>query len=437
MLKYPKEAFLLPFKDIDTKDRARKDFKGIEDLVESLKHKGLLHPPVVAQDENGKWFLVAGERRIRAMLILGLTDLPVVTRDNLSAIDRKELELEENIQRKALDWSEQIENLRQLDELKKQKYGEAMRGGGAGNEEKWSTAKTAELEGISKQEAGKQIAFAKLMNARPDIKERVKGLPLSAAIRVAEKHLETEKLERLHASGEIKPMVQLVHMDCLSYVKELKDNSVDLVLIDPPFGISTLEDMQGEATTGSTNYTTQMKQGDNLSTCQATQLLRDLLPDVFRVMKEGAHFYIFFGFDIYTDLIAALKDNHFQVNVVPLVWDKGRTTSVFKGYDYSPCYEPILFGYKPPRSRRLNEPGKTILNFKIINSQDKVHIFQKPQELLQFLIKQSTNIGDTVVDFFAGSGSTLKAALTLGRHGIGCEKDKEHYLEAQGFLSKS
>ena len=66
----------------------------------------------------------------------------------------------------------------------------------------------------------------------------------------------------------------------------------------------------------------------------------------------------------------------------------------------------------------------------------KIHPFQKPQGLLCYLIKQSTQLGQTVLDPFAGSGATVVAARATGRTGLGFEIDEGHFNQAQARLLK-
>ena len=121
----------------------------------------------------------------------------------------------------------------------------------------------------------------------------------------------------------------------------------------------------------------------------------------------------------------------------PLIWDKKRTTSPFRGLDYSPSTELILFAAKAPRERKLTEPSRELLSFSPIDSRARVHPFEKPQELLRFLIKQSTFQSHMVLDPFAGSASTLIAARSLGRKSLGFELDEERFLGAQQRLLES
>jgi ParB family chromosome partitioning protein len=94
----------VPIEDIfPGKMQPRKDFdeKSLKDLASSIKEKGILQPPIV-QSKNGKYELIAGERRWRAAQIAGFNKIPVIIKD-LSHSEALEVALIENIQRKDLN----------------------------------------------------------------------------------------------------------------------------------------------------------------------------------------------------------------------------------------------------------------------------------------------------------------------------------------------
>ena len=86
------------------KMQPRKDFgeKSLKDLAASIKEKGVLQPPIVQNNKNGGYELIAGERRWRAAQIAGLDKIPVIIKD-LSGLEALEVALIENIQRKDLN----------------------------------------------------------------------------------------------------------------------------------------------------------------------------------------------------------------------------------------------------------------------------------------------------------------------------------------------
>src|SRR4030067_176865 len=83
-------------------NRARTDYGDVTALSESIKTKGLIQPIVLDNDHN----LVAGGRRLTAMIMLGWSDIPYINAGTLSELQLRELELEENLMRKDLTWQE-------------------------------------------------------------------------------------------------------------------------------------------------------------------------------------------------------------------------------------------------------------------------------------------------------------------------------------------
>jgi ParB family chromosome partitioning protein len=78
--------------------------KGIERLAESLRRHGMMQPIVVTQEADGKYEILAGERRWRASELAGMKSVPIFLREGaLSGDERLELALIENIQREDLD----------------------------------------------------------------------------------------------------------------------------------------------------------------------------------------------------------------------------------------------------------------------------------------------------------------------------------------------
>ncbi len=90
--------------DIKVGRRCREDYGDIAGLAHSIQNYGLLHPIVVDEDLN----LLAGERRLRAHKYLSLKEIEVNYRKDLDDVQKKELELEENLKRKDLNWPELV-----------------------------------------------------------------------------------------------------------------------------------------------------------------------------------------------------------------------------------------------------------------------------------------------------------------------------------------
>lgn len=90
--------------------RKRFDYDELEGLAQSIRANGILQPLIVRALENGKYELVAGERRLRAARLTGLTKVPCVVSD-ISETDSAIFAVLENLQRQDLDYFEEAEAL--------------------------------------------------------------------------------------------------------------------------------------------------------------------------------------------------------------------------------------------------------------------------------------------------------------------------------------
>lgn len=93
--------------------RKRFDYDELEGLAQSIRANGILQPLIVRQLENGKYELVAGERRLRAARLVGMTRVPCVVSE-ISETDSAVFAVLENLQRQDLDYFEEAEALATL-----------------------------------------------------------------------------------------------------------------------------------------------------------------------------------------------------------------------------------------------------------------------------------------------------------------------------------
>lgn len=105
---------LIPISSIKVKKRVRKDLGNLEELKASLRTYGLLNPITI----NGRYELIAGERRLTAAKELGWTNIHANIVDNLTEIEQLEMEIEQNNQRKEFTDEELLEGYRRLERLR-------------------------------------------------------------------------------------------------------------------------------------------------------------------------------------------------------------------------------------------------------------------------------------------------------------------------------
>lgn len=155
----------------------------------------------------------------------------------------------------------------------------------------------------------------------------------------------------------------------------------------------------------------------------------EYLSELYRVLKKGTHCYLMINARNLADLQNEAEKAGFEFQNL-LIWHKNNATP---NKYFMQQAEFILMLSKRP-ARNINDMGTSnILKFpNIIGT--KLHPSQKPQKLMEVMIKQSSKTGDIILDPFAGSGQTLKAAKALNRNFIGCEIDEKFYFIIQNEL---
>lgn len=159
--------------------------------------------------------------------------------------------------------------------------------------------------------------------------------------------------------------------------------------------------------------------------------IHDWLPALTAIMKDPSHIYLMTNFyNLQTMLNEAQQAGLRAHNL--LVWKKN---NALPNRWYMKNVEYTLF-LRKGRAFSINDKGsKTCINMN--NTRDRVHPTQKPVELMQQYITNSTVPGQTVIDPFMGSGSTGVACVNTGRRFIGIEKDEKYFVQAMDRLIKA
>ena len=146
------------------------------------------------------------------------------------------------------------------------------------------------------------------------------------------------------------------------------------------------------------------------------------MPEIYRVLKQNTHCYIFTNILNLTEMLNESSKAGFKLHNV-LVWEKNNCTP--SQYYMKNC-EYILF-LRKGKAKWINDIGgsKTVHKYNNIIG-NKVHPTEKPVELLEFYIRNSSKENDIVLDPFMGSGSTAIACINTNRQYIGFEIDEEY-----------
>lgn len=234
--------------------------------------------------------------------------------------------------------------------------------------------------------------------------------------------------------------INLLHGDCLELMKQIPDNSIDMVLTDPPYGTTACK-------------------WDNVIPFEP------MWEQLKRITKDNGAICLF-GSEPFSSTLRMSNINEFKYD---WIWKKApfnflnashqplrnsENISVF--YKKKPTYVPVEkdrikykthgkhfkktdsvgsynFNYKEKDG--FAKPTTIITGIKKEDTRKIVHPTQKPVALLEYLIKTYTLENETVLDFTMGSGSTGVACKNLSRNFIGIEKDDNYFQIAKDRIN--
>ena len=216
---------------------------------------------------------------------------------------------------------------------------------------------------------------------------------------------------------------KIINKDCLEVMKGIPDNSIDLIVTDPPYKTTA----RGNAGNSGGMLQKEINRKGQVFKHNDMKIV-DYMPELYRILKDGSHCYIMTNHVNLFEMLTVGKENGFHFTK-SLIWNKGNK---IMGQAYMSQFEYILF-FRKGKFKRINNCGTAdildVPNKKTKNEDGKnLHDTEKPVELMRILIENSSNKGDIVLDPFMGVGSTILASLECERYGFGIELD-EHYFD--------
>lgn len=208
--------------------------------------------------------------------------------------------------------------------------------------------------------------------------------------------------------------------DSFLLMKEIPADSYDLCISDPPYGMAYQSSRRTD-------------KHEKIASDDSIEWFRDFAKDLYRVMKDNTHTYIFCNEYALSHFRDWLEEAGFT-NKRTLVWVKNNHTSGDLEGDYGNKTEFILYAQKG--RRELNGHRDTnVLSFPRANTDN--HPTEKPVDLIRYLITKSSQKGEMVFDPFLGGGTTLVAAKQEGLNGVGIELSEKYCEIARQRLSQN
>jgi DNA modification methylase len=244
---------------------------------------------------------------------------------------------------------------------------------------------------------------------------------------------------------------QIICGDCIEEMKKIPNESIDLIITDPPFMIS-----REAKITRSRNPKKYKYVGKDIefmfgewdcfdSEEDYWKFTYAWLKESLRILKKGGHFLIFFDKFKITPLVKWFKENN-CIARQPLFWIKENPVPMARKVSFMNAISLIFWATKHSTSRKY-----ATFNYKLGQHKDYIlapicggkeryeygfHPTQKPIKVIKWLLKYLSNEGDIVCDPFVGSGTTAVACKQLGRKFIGCDNNPEYIKIANKRLSQ-
>lgn len=346
----------------------------VSQIAASIKEFGFTNP-VLIDGENG---LIAGHGRVMAARKMGMKEVPSIQLSHLTAVQKRAYILADNKLALNAGWDDDLLalELSQLDDL-----GFDMALIGFTDEELGDLMPSEETAGLTDEDAV------------PEVKDDPVTSP--GDVWIMGKH-----------------RVMCGDSTSIDSVDKLMAGAkADMIFTDPPYGMS----YGGGRGLGSTKNGAKVKgwgmiQGDDLRNDDLQTMVRDSIASAIASSKEGASLYVCLTWRTYTWFAGAMESLGREIKAL-IVWDK---KSIGLGNShYRPQHEFIFYcggqwhGDKAQGDVWHMSRGAT---------GGYVHPTQKPVELVEKAINNSSKSGDVIIDCFGGSGTTMIACEKINRH---------------------
>ncbi len=242
--------------------------------------------------------------------------------------------------------------------------------------------------------------------------------------------------------------------DSLKELKKLKDFSVDMAFVDPPYNLQLSKTLYRPDTTKVSGVDDEWDKFNNFQDYDI--FTKKWLYEVKRILKPDGCLWVIGSYHNIYRIGYMLQNLNFWI-LNDVIWRKTNPMPNFKGTRFTNAHETLIwaanskcskytFNYQTMKKLNDNKQMRSddwLINIcsgkerlKDINNQ-KLHNTQKPEELLLRVVLSSTKPGDLVLDPFFGTGTTGVVCKKLGRKFIGIEKNADYIREAKKRILKA
>ena len=225
--------------------------------------------------------------------------------------------------------------------------------------------------------------------------------------------------------------IKLINGNCLDTLKNIPNESIDLIVTDPPYPTTS----RGNAGNSGGMLQKDINKKGKVFTYNNINC-KEYAPEFYRLLKDGSHCYVMTNHINLIDMLNTFTDVGFHF-IKSLIWNKGNK---IMGQYYMSQYEYILF-FRKGKGKKINNCGTSdILSISNKKTKDKdgknIHDTEKPIELMEVLVNNSSQENELVLDPFMGVGSTGIACIKNKRNFIGIEIDEKYFDIAKNRIEE-
>ncbi|RDU57093.1 hypothetical protein CQA49_00035 [Helicobacter sp. MIT 00-7814] len=243
--------------------------------------------------------------------------------------------------------------------------------------------------------------------------------------------LESEPMSQPTQSQSIQNLLGLHHYEALEFAKTIPNDSIDLIITDPPYDFSDSNTRGGKLVTKKPYWKNITSKAKNLTFGFDFALL-----DEFERIQKSRNLYIFCNARLLQRLLSYYQNlGVYHIDV--LIYHKTNPLPAFK-YHYLQDLEYILFVCDDKSSMNNTfETSSKLYSDKILSKAERytTHPTEKPLKLIENLILNSSKQGQIIYDPFSGGGTTAHACKSLNRRFIGTEIDWDFIKQSEQRLA--
>lgn len=231
----------------------------------------------------------------------------------------------------------------------------------------------------------------------------------------------------------------IINDDCYNILPTIESKSVDLILVDPPYGISR-KSMFGKINDNTPELMTTKygKISNDFGDWDKEFIDLDiLLSEYYRILKPGGTLIFFYDVWKSSDVKDVAESVGFKQPRV-CQWQKNNPVPINSKRNYLSNAIEFFFTFVKGKKPTFNSQyDNGVYKFPTVTPWESLgHPTQKPLALIRAIIEKHTNPGDLVLDTFAGSGTTPMACIELGRRWLAIERDSDYFDMIQKRLKQ-